>query len=216
MNNNRAYKWLTEKLSDKENFSSVKIDDCGIMNISRIEGPKLRLIGSSLEIFTLNDVVNLADLDHIDFILHVHKDPFIYGEVFEYLDSKRKVVGGYGDVFRIVERHHNWPYLPKDVQFIKRGLEQHDKVKNVRRLDTKRYEVSRYGLETVTIVAVDDYDIVAESIRSTLDKYKKFDAVFKANPYGKISSSAYNLARNLNIKVLRWSELLGQLNNKWN
>jgi hypothetical protein len=54
-----------------------------------------------------------------------------------------------------------------------------------------------------------------EAIRTTLDGFKKFDAILKSNPNGRISTSAYEVADSRKIKVLWWRELLGELNKKW-
>jgi hypothetical protein len=102
------------------------------------------------------------------------------------------------------------------VHFITRGLEQHDKVLKVRRLDNKRYEISRIALETVVIIALNDYDLGVESIRNAVSEFEKFDAVLKSNPNGSITSSALKLADSREIKTFKWGELMGKLNLKWN
>lgn len=211
-----SYNWIIERLNENNKIKSTKIDNENVLHINRVDGPSLRLVNSSLELFTYNDIKPLADQANVDFILHTFKEPYITGDVFEYLDIKRKVLGGYGDLFRVLNQDFNYPYLPPEVKFIKRGLEQHTKVRNVRRLDDRRYEITRHGLETVIIVALNDYDLGTESIRSAIDKYRTFDAVLKSNPNGRITTSALELSDSREIKVFKWGELLGKLNHKWN
>jgi hypothetical protein len=211
-----SYNWIIERLQENDKIKSTNIDSDNVLHIIRVDGPPLRLVNSSLEIFTYKDVKPLADQENVDFILHTFKEPYVSGDVFEYLDVKRKVLGGYGDLFRVLNQDFNYPYLPPEVKFIKRGLEQHTKVSNVRRLDDRRYEISRHGLETVIIVALNDYDLGTESIRSAVDKYRTFDAVLKSNPNGRITTSALELSDSREIKVFIWGELLGKLNHKWN
>lgn len=210
-----SYNWLIERLDGDSEIDSTYVDSDNILHINRVIGEPLRIITSALDRFNYEDIKPLADLDNVDFILHILKEPYISGNVFEYLDSKQKVLGGYGDVFRILNQSNNYPYLPPEVRFIKRGLEQHTKVNKVRRLDDRRYEIVRYGLETVIIVALNEYDLSVEAIRSAIDKYKTFDAVLKSNPNGRISASALKLSDSKEIKVFKWGELLGKLNQEW-
>jgi len=213
---NTAFNWIIEKLGDNDKIKSTMVDNDGLLHIERVEGVPLRVINSPLEIFTYKDIKPLADINNVDFILHTFKEPYVNGDVFEYLGIKRKVLGGYGDLFRVLGQEFNYPYLPPEVKFIIRGLAQHTKVSNVRRLDDRRYEISRHGLETVIIVSLNDYDLGVESIRNAVDKYRTFDAVLKSNPNGRISTSALELSDSREIKVFKWGELLGKLNQKWN
>jgi hypothetical protein len=207
--------WIVDRLADKKEIASTSIVGTGLLNIVRKDGPPLSVTASPLNAFGLNDVKMILQSNDADFVLHTFKDPFIDGSVYSYLDSERKVIGGFSDFFRVLNQEDNWPYLPKEVRFIVRGLEQHTKVSSVQRLDNKRYEISRYGLETVTIIALYDYDLSVESIRDAVDNFGSFDAVLKANPNGRISSSAVELADSREIKVFKWGELLGKLNHKW-
>jgi hypothetical protein len=209
------FDWIIEKLEDEEKVESTNISSENLLNIVRTGGPNLSVTKTSLEIIKIEDIKAILSVQKADFILHTFKEPFIYGDVFDYLDSKQKVLGGFGDLLKIAGEDQNWPYLPSNVHFIVRGLEQHTKVRSVRRLDNKRYEISRHGLETVSIIALDDYDLGIESIRNAVDKFEKFDAVFKANPNGRITSNAIELADSREIKVFTWRELLGKLNVKW-
>ena len=213
---NTAFNWIIEKLGDNDKIKSTNVDNDGLLHIERVEGVTLRVINSSLEKFTFKDIKPLADINNVDFILHTFKEPYVNGDVYKYLDIKRKVLGGYGDLFRVLGQDFNYPYLPPEVKFILRGLEQHTKVSNVRRLDDRRYEISRHGIETVIIVSLNDYDLGVESIRNAVDKYRTFDAVLKSNPNGRISTSALELSDSREIKVFKWGELLGKLNQKWN
>jgi hypothetical protein len=209
------FEWIEETLKEDRHIDSINIINENLLHIRKDNGILLRITKSSLNRYFLNDIKEILKENDVDFILHTSKEPFVDGSVIEYLDSKKKVLGGFGDVIRVVNQEHNWPYLPPDVKFIKRGLEQHTKVSNVRRLDHKRYEITRYGLETVVVIALDDYDLGIESIRSAAEEFDSFDAVLKSNPNGSITSSAIEHVNSRNIKVLKWGELMGKLNLRW-
>lgn len=211
-----TFDWILEKLKDNDDISSTEIVSDSLLRINRKEGDSITITKTTLSKINLTDVKSILVNQDADFILHTVKEPWIFGGVFDLLDSKRKVIGGFGDLFRVLRQDDNYPYLPPQVHFIIRGLEQHTKVSNVRRLDNKRYEIERYGLETVIIIALDDYDIGIESVRSAVNDFDKFDAVLKANPNGSITSSAVTLADSRELKVYKWGQLLGILNKKWN
>jgi hypothetical protein len=210
------FSWLIEKLKENKKVESTLLLNENILKVVRTGGEPLNICASSLNTFTLKETKELLEKYNADFILHTAREPFIHGSIFDYLDLKESVIGGYGDLFRVINQDYNWPYLPPSVHFITRGLKQHTKVNDVRRLDNKRYEISRHDLETVTIIALDDYDLGIESIRNAVDKYESFDAVLKSNPNGRISTTAIELADSRKIKVFKWGELLGKLNQKWN
>jgi hypothetical protein len=209
------FSWLVDKLSSDENVASTSIIGDNLLKIIRRDGSELTTCSSSEGFFRAQDVLQLLAKDNADFVLHTQKDPFIDGDVFDLLEMRKKVIGGYGDIFRIIRQGYNWPYVAPEERFITRGLRQHTKVSNVRRLDNKRYEISRHSLPTVIIIALGDYDLAVESVRDALDKYKPFDAVYKSNPNGRTSRSAIEFADSHQFKILSWKELLGKLNQAW-
>ncbi|MEE4247114.1 MAG: hypothetical protein V2I33_17005 [Kangiellaceae bacterium] len=211
-----TFEWILEKLEDDDSILSTEIVSDLLLRINRKEGESISITKSTLSNINLNAIKAILTNQDADFILHTIREPFINGSVFEYLNRKQKIIGGFGDLFRVLRQNKNYPYLPPQVGFIMRGLEQHTKVSNVRRLDNKRYEIERYGLETVIIIALDDYDIGIESVRSAVNDFDKFDAVLKSNPNGSITSSAVTLADSRELKVFKWGQLLGILNRKWN
>lgn len=209
------FNWLIDRLNEDRNISTSLNKEKTVLTIdrkNRDESLTISIIHSNKP--SLEDIINITEKYNTDFILS-KKETFINGEILEFLEKKEKTIGSYGDVFRIMDQEYNYPYLPPEVKFILRNLKQHTKVRQIKRLDTKRYLISRHGLEDVIVIALYDYDLGIEAIRSAVDIYGQFDAVFKGNPNGRISSSAYEFANSMKIKVLMWGELLGELNRKW-
>lgn len=210
------FEWIIEKLNDDNKIESIDILSENLLQISKKDNSSFTVTKTNLNRFEVNDIIAILINQNANFILHTSKEPFINGDVFDYLNSKKIVLGGFGDLMRAVKQHNYWPYLPPDVYFITRGLEQHTKVSKVKRLDNKRYEISRHNLETVIIIALNDYDLGIESIRSAVSEFAKFDAILKSNPNGSITTSAIQLADSREIKTFKWGELMGKLNLKWN
>jgi hypothetical protein len=216
MSRKSPFEWLVDKLADSQAVKSTTILSDSLLKVVRTNGVELKITSATLDKFHVADVKKILDAQIADCILHTSKEPFIDGDVLDYLDSQKVVLGGFGDVLRLISQDSNWPYEPPDVRFILRGLRQHTRVSSVRRLDNKRYEISRVGLRTVTIISLDDYDLGIESIRNAVDKFDHFDAVLKSNPNGRITSTALTLADSRKIKAFMWGELMGNLNSEWN
>ncbi|NLR82284.1 hypothetical protein [Chitinophaga eiseniae] len=209
------FEWIIETLENNDKVESTTIISENLLHIKRTNGTLLSVTKSTLNSYNVASVREILNTQNANFILHIPKSPFISGDALDYLETKKITLGGFGDLTRVIKQENNWPYLPPNVSFILRGLRQHTKVISVNRLDNKRYEIARNGLETVIIIALDDYDLGIEAIRCAVDEFGKFDAVFKANPNGSITSKAIELADSREIKVFTWGELLGKLNLKW-
>lgn len=209
------FNWLIERLEENPAIETADILSDNLLQVTKKDGYVATVTLMSQSRFNSLTVRKILEENNADFILHTSKEPFVDGSAYDYLDTQQKVIGGYGDFFRAISQDEIWPYVSKDTQFILRGLRQHDRVQKVTRLDNKRYEIQRIGLETVIIIALNDYDLGIESIRQAVDEFREFDAVFKSNPNGRISNSAVELADKREIKVFKWGELLGQLNRRW-
>ena len=205
--------WVSQRIKENENIKSLKIDG-DILKIDRKKGESLNVSVISFNRLTSKDVEHI-DTSEIDFVLNIPKDAFISGSVINSLEYRNVAVGGLGDLHRVLNQEFNWPYQNPGVEFIMRGLEQHRKVTAVRRLDSKRYEIDRIALSTVTILALNDYELSAEAVRNGKQVYGEFHSILASHPYARISTSAHSVASGLGINIHTWRELLGKLNLKW-
>lgn len=214
MSKNR-FTWLIEKLEEDSKIESADVLSDNLLQVIRKDGYTCTVTMSTILKYNTVSITKILDENNADFILHTNKDAYVSGTVYDMLHGQRKVIGSYGDFFRAIRQERIWPYVPKDVEFIMRGIGQHTRVERIRRLDNKRFEIERRGLDTVTIIALNDYDLGVESIRQAVDQFPHFDAVLKSNPNGRISSSAIELADSREIKAFKWGEMLGELNKRW-
>jgi hypothetical protein len=209
------FDWLLNKLKTFDKVASTECINDHILKIFRKDGETLTVSITPSTHINLELIAKWLQAHDTDFILHSKKEAVIDGEVYDYMDSQQKVLGGYGDIFRVLGQDHNWPYTAPEVSFILRGLRQHTNVSEVRRLDNKRYEIERHLLETVTVIALNEYDMSVEAVRSAVDQYGPFDAILKSNPNGRITDAALEVAESLDLKIFWWRELLRNLNFKW-
>lgn len=206
---------MIESIEKHDQVSSVNVETDNVINIQRKEGVPLKVAAISSKVTSSAIVLEVVKEHSFEFLLNIPKDAYTVGEIFEYLDSKQISYGGLGDLYRVLSENENWPYQPKEVSFIIRGLEQHSKVSSVKRLDDRRYSITRKNLPSVIVVALNDYDFNTESVRNGKQVYKTFDAILASNPNARITGAAASVAESLGIKIYTWGQLLGALNNIW-
>jgi hypothetical protein len=204
-------KWIIDKIKDHDNVDSLSFDNGAIL-IQREEDEEIQVAALAEEKLLVAGIQNIPP--DTDFVLNVPSEAYASGAVLNSLKARKIVYGGMGDLNRVLSQKRNWPYTNPEVKFILRGIGQHSKVKNIERIDTRRYKIERKNMSTVTILALNDYDMSVESVRNGKDVYKSFDIILTSNPNARVSSSASTLAKSLGIKILSFGDLLRELNFK--
>ncbi len=208
--------WALDKIKTLEEVFSVEVIEGNLILIRRLNGSEIRVATFSYSELNLINVREIIDVYKFDFLLNIKSETIYRGEIYSYLDDKKISFGSLSDLYRVISQSENWPYLHRDVKFVLRGLIQHSKVFKVERLDNKRLNIIRKsGLSSVIIVATNDYEVNAESIRKLKDDYNNFDAILASNPSGRITSQAYSVATMLDVPLYNWSELYTELNKRW-
>lgn len=208
-------KWALEKIKTHDEVSSAEVIEDGIIVIKRISGSLIRVGSFSFTELNLNNINKIVESHKLDFILNIKSGAIYKGEIYSFLDDCKISFGSLSDLYRVISQSENWPYLHRDVKFVLRGLEQHSRVTKVERLDNKRLKIIRKNLQSVVIVATNDYEVNAESIRKLKDDFNSFDAILASNPIGRITSQAYSVANMLKVPLYDWSELYSELNKSW-
>ncbi|MCY0967969.1 hypothetical protein [Chryseobacterium wangxinyae] len=208
------FAWITDKLKSDKKIKSIKVKG-RILFITRDDYYKLQIIAIDDSFIDKNKVAELIQGEEVNYILTTDKNCFITGDVFEYLNNEKIVIGDFGDIFRILKKHQFFPYLNPTIKFVTQGLQQHDKVKDIVRLSKSTFLIERIIYEPVKILVLEDYNISIQSVRGAIEMFDKFDCILKFNPNGGIADNAYNLANEKKFKILKWGELLGELNKKW-
>lgn len=207
--------WSKDKILDHEKVLDVNLIDSSILNVSHDNGSEFKIAVISSERVNLDSLrnINIAD---IDFILNIKKDAYITGEVFDLGDSAGFSIGTLGDVYRALNNGFMANYLDAEMSFVIRGLEQHRKVTELKRLDNRRFLISRDSLPSVTILVLNDYDFTAEAVRHGIDVFGEFDAILTSNPNCRRTGNCMGAASSAGIKIMDWGELMGNLNRRWN
>lgn len=205
-------KWIYSKIEKDSSITKiVELSDNHLL-ISRKKGPDFDVLIISTKEVLIDIISSIVKITKPNFILNVPKDFYADGESLDFVKTNKIILGGLGDFYRFVNLEYNWPYESPEVGFIMRGLSQHTKVQSIKRLDSRRYEVTKHSLSTVVVLAINDYDFSLDSVRHGKERFKEFDVIVTSNPNAQITTEAFEFAKSLHIEILRWGELLGHLN----
>lgn len=207
--------WSMDKVLAHEKVLNVDIIGSSTLNVSHENGSEFKIAVISSERVDLDSLSNI-DVANTDFILNIKKDAYITGDVFELGDSAGFSIGTLGDVYRALNEGFMANYLDAEMSFVIRGLSQHSKVAELKRLDNRRFLISRNSLPSVKILVLNDYDFTAEAVRHGIDVFGDFEAILTSNPNCRRTGNCMGAASSAGIKIMDWKELMGNLNKRWN
>ena len=148
----------------------------------------------------------------IEFILNIPKDSVFRQDALEMSEHLAFGLGSVGDLYVAANEDEFRHYLPKEFRFILRGLKQHTAVSSIVRLNNRLLKVSRFGLKDVRVLALNDYDLTADAVRSGMEQFGQAEIILTSNPNCRPSKEAAMAANSCGAKVLAWGGLLGELN----
>jgi hypothetical protein len=209
-------KWVQDKIKNHNKISSIELISSNSLFVINNNGNRYRIATMSRKQIYSKDLEDILGRQNVDFVLNVFKEPLISGDALKFAEDKNFAIGGLGDLVRALNDYDISTYINPEVAFILRGLRQHTKVTNVARLDNRRYQIERIELSTIIILALNDYDLTAESVRGAIDKFSNFDAILTSNPNCRRSSNSIMAAKSAGVKILSWGELMGDLHRRWN
>jgi hypothetical protein len=205
--------WAAKAIKAKDGVSDVRIVENNILTIERDSLPSFNVAAISTSFVDQNQFRQIMSLGNIDFLLNISKEGTFDGGIYAFTLG-RCGLGGMGDLLRCLSEDSPRNYIDKEASFILRGLQQHSKVERVNRIRRNIYEIQLHSQKLVKVIAINDYDITAESIRNALQSDIKFNVIVKSNPNGRITNEAYAASKASEIPVLKWGQLLGYLKDK--
>ncbi|MCD9526948.1 hypothetical protein [Photobacterium carnosum] len=206
--------WCLEKLNNHDKVKSVEEVGDNLLKVINDKDDEFIIFTKSEDRSTIESVAGV-DVERLDFLLNIKKDAYVDGQLLQLASSAQFGIGGLSDIFSAFNDRNISCYISSEMYFIIRGLVQHTKVINFERLDNRRFRIDRVGLDSVVILALNDYDFTADSVRSGIEKYGSFEAILTSNPNCRRTGNCQMAADSAGIKILSWGELLGQLNRAW-
>lgn len=206
--------WCIEKLNNHDKVEFVEEVRDNLLKITNDKGDEFLVYAKSEDRSTIESVEGV-DVDELDFLLNIKKDAYVDRQLLDLASSARFAVGGLGDIFSALNSRNISDYISSEISFIIRGLQQHIRVTGLERLDNRRFRIQREVLDSVVVLALNDYDLSADSVRSGIEKYGEFDAILTSNPNCRRTGNCEMAAASAGVRILSWGEMLGQLNRAW-
>jgi hypothetical protein len=207
--------WTAEKVAGHHQVLTAKTVSGNALRILT----KRRKAGILIATFSV-DVVERKDLERVhtgsdvEFVMSVPKGAVFRFSAIAYAEANSFGLGGLSDLYVAINENSFREYISKETRFILRGLRQHTMVQNVARITDRLYEVHRYGgLGSARVLALNEYDLTAEAVRTGIERHGECDLILTSNPNCRPSSESIQAATSAGVRVLKWAELLGALNN---
>ncbi len=147
-----------------------------------------------------------------EFLLNIPKDAYFSGPLLEFASTVPIGVGGLGDLYTAANEQEFRHYIPKETRFILRVLAQHTAVRTVSRINNRTYLILKHSGKEVRVLALNEYDLTGDAVRSGIDKYGLPNFILASNPNCRFSAATKDVARAAGTDVLVLSHLLGALN----
>jgi hypothetical protein len=120
--------------------------------------------------------------------------------------------GGMGDLQSCIAKEDPRSYVKAEYEFIEQGLRHHSRVQNIIREADRLFLLHRNGLPEIRVLALYEYELTTDHLRTARERYGSFDLVLISNPNGRPTQGAANTADALGVELLMFRELLSRLN----
>lgn len=206
--------WLKSKLIENNKIEDVTVVNGNLLScaVKKFAAP-VSVATISVPEVTRSDVAQVVTLPQVQFLLNLKKDGYFNDQAFYDLRKSSVGCGTMGDFYSAINNKDCRSYLTGDTKFVLRGLEQHTGVSSVQLLNMRKFLISRPLLKDLMVLALNDYDITAEAVRLSIQRYGACNFILKSNPNARASNEAEEAAKNSGTRLLSWAQLLGAVNN---
>lgn len=146
-----------------------------------------------------------------EFLVNIKAKPAFLADVVALSSQRNFGFGGVGNFYSACGSDNLRNFLDSETRFILQGLRQHSAIRSVDRLTDRSYLVQRHTLPSVTVLAINDYDVTTESLRTAIALHGKADFVLASNPNSRFTQDSITATRHSGVKLMKWGNLLGAL-----
>jgi hypothetical protein len=207
--------WVAGNLRKAEHVSKVEILSPQVLRVSRNKcAPYVAGIVStpSVKADTIRPLVE-SELG-VEIIANVPKESFWTGEALRLAQDNNIATGAYGDLLRVIDVQNVRVFQPKEMQYIERGLRQHDRISSFERVHDRLYRISRNSLPDLTVAMLNEYELTADHLRTARDRYGQFSVAVITTPNGRNTNAAEGAAQTMGVEILNWGSFFGRLNRR--
>ncbi|MGX6999517.1 hypothetical protein [Caballeronia sp. KNU42] len=205
--------WVAQVMAEKAGvLDAEKIGERSI-RISRKEYPPYVVgIVSKLSVSAQDVRDVLASDPTVDIVINVPSQGIWTGPAIEATRAAGVAFGGMADLQSCIEKEDPRTHVKSEFAFIERALRQHTKVSGITREADRVFLVHRHGASDVRVLALYEYELTGEHLRTARERYGRFDLVLISNPNGKPTGGAERVAEELGVETYMFGGLLGRLN----
>lgn len=218
MNPSTSVKWCCENLIEHDsiekivplNENTVQLQIIGLDDYVHV----LVLSMRELELSNMPKEIHSSD---VHFLVNIPKNAVFKQDLLEFAEVNEFGIGGVSDFYSAANQAkdlgHFKYYVHREVEVIIRALSQHTVVSNISRINNRMYRIERHSKATVKVLALNEYDLTIDALRTGVQRYGKPDYVLTSNPNCRDTSLAKSVASDMGIRILSFSQLMGVLNN---
>lgn len=181
-----------------------------IVEIERAEKQAFRAAVIAKKMVFLDHVKPLAE-SGVEVIVNFPKVGMWRADAIEYCEANGIAWGRYGVLLRALDADFPGESRDPQIQFPRRALSQHTRVKQVEFINDQLLTVRHDTGKVIRIALVYDYDLAPEDIRNARERLGEFDLVLKNNPNGSILDGVAEAAESMGIDVFEIKDLLKYL-----
>lgn len=207
--------WIAERIESRSGVDDVEVVETQVLRVTRTDHPPMIVGTLSSPRVGASDLYSVFEQSQdVELVVNIPKESFWTGEAIDLLRDRAIAFGGMGDLHRAIDQPFVRSYRNPEYDFVLRGFKQHTKVESVKRLHDRLFLLKRFGLPDVTVVVLNEYELVADHIRTARDRYGGFTDVLISNPNGSPTTGATRVASDLGADIYKWGEFLGRLNRR--
>lgn len=151
---------------------------------------------------------------NVKFIANFPRDGFWTGAAIELAEENGSGWGRFGTLMRALNKEDVAATRDQDIEFSTRIIRQHSNVKNIKCIYDRVYDVFLNSGKRFRVSLINEYDLTAEAIRATMDRYGEFDHVLHTNPNGRTTTNAAEAAEAMGIETFNFRDYLRYLGKK--
>ncbi|EOU9559386.1 TPA: hypothetical protein M3A60_001399 [Cronobacter sakazakii] len=203
--------WMVGKLQESKAFEKIEVADNGTLVVITTEGESYSIGAVNTGRITCPELNEYLEGKEIDFLSVKGGVEFISGDAMKLLEQKEIGVDSFGHIASSLRTNNPLEHIDKENFFINRVFKQHSHVSSVERETNKKYRIKRRGMADLVIVAVNDYDMTAGSVRDAIGLHGNCDIVFASNPNGRLTTPAKEAADSIGVELYKLSDLLRRI-----
>ncbi|WP_349886292.1 hypothetical protein [Pantoea ananatis] len=203
--------WMVGKLQESKYFENIEVADNGTIVVITNEGESYSIGAINTGRITCPELNEYLENKEIDFLSVKGGVEFISRDAMKLLEHKKIGVDSFGHIAFSLSANNPLEHLDKEHLFINRVFNQHSHVISVERETNKKYRIKRRGMADLVIVAVNDYDMTAGSVRDAIGLHGNCDIVFSSNPNGRLTTPAIEAAESIGVELYKLSDLLRRI-----